>query len=195
MKITLDTNCLISLRNDDGEHREIRALVDMHPNQIILCIPAIAASENQRGGRLHKNFAQFQQFLAQIGCERCELLNPMAYLDVSYLDHAILSDDQMISVEREIHDVLFPNIPFRYSEYCRRFGLNPRTEAIDRKWRRAKCDVQAMWCHMHYSGDIFATQDGNFHKVTKKARLVALGAQEILKPSNCLSRLKGVRYM
>ena len=41
--------------------------------------------------------------LSAIDCERCELLNPMAYLDVSYSDHAILSDDQMISVEREIH--------------------------------------------------------------------------------------------
>lgn len=192
MRVTLDNNCLISLKNNDGEYNEIKALVDMHPTQIILCIPAVAASENQQGGRLHTNLAQFQQFLAEIGCERCELLNPILYLDISYWDHAVLSDDQMVSVEQEIHTILFPNIPFRYSEYCERFAVNSGNGTIDRKWRRAKCDVQAMWCHMYYSGDIFVTQDNNFHKATKKARLVALGAREILKPSKCLSKLKRV---
>ena len=190
MKITLDNNCLISLKNKDGEHVEIRALVDLHPNQMTLYIPAIAASENQQGGVLHTNFVQFQEFLAEIGCERCELLNPMVYLDISYLDHAILPDEQMASVEGKIHDILFPNIPFLYSEYCRSFGLDPEDGVIDRKWRRTKCDVQAMWCHIHNNNDIFVTQDNNFHKATKKPKLVALGAQAILRPSECLSKLK-----
>jgi hypothetical protein len=192
MRITLDNNCLISLKNKDGEYDEIKALVDTYSNRITLCVPAVAASENQQGGRLHTNFAQFQQFLAEIGCERCKLLDPMAYWDVSYWDHAILSDDQMSSVEQEIHDILFPNIPFQYSEYCRRFGIDSGSGALDRKWRRAKCDVQAMWCHIYYNGDMFVTQDNNFHKATKKARLVGLGAREIVKPSKCLSKLKRV---
>jgi len=192
MRVTLDNNCLISLKNNDGEYNEIKALVDMHPTQIILCIPAVAASENQQGGRLHTNFAQFQQFLAEIGCERCELLNPMAYWDISYWDHAILADGEMTSIERKIHGVLFPNIPFEWPEYCKRFGLNSGNGSIDRKWRRAKCDVQAVWCHIYYGGDIFVTQDNNSHKATKKAGLLALGAGEILKPSECLSRLKKV---
>jgi len=191
MKITLDNNCLISLENKDSEHLDIKALADLYPNQITLCIPAIAASENQQGGVLHTNFAQLQKFLAEIGCERCTLLNPMLYLDISFLDHAILADEQMVSLEQKIHDILFPNIPFLWSEYCRRFGLDSDDEVTDRKWRRAKCDVQAMWCHIHYSNDIFVTQDNNFHKTTKKAELVALGAQEILRPSECLSKLKG----
>lgn len=190
MKVTLDNNCLISLKNNDGEYVEIKALVDLHPKQITLCIPAIAASENQRGGLLHSNFAQFQEFLAEIGCERCELLNPMLYLDVSYFDHAIFSDEQMLAAERKIHDILFPNIPFQYTEYCRRFELYSVDGVVDRKWRRAKCDVQAMWCHIHCNGDIFVTQDNNYHKATKKAKLVAVGAQEILRPSECLSKLK-----
>jgi len=163
----------------------------MHPDQIILCIPAIAASENQRGGRLHTNFAHFQQFLADIGCQRCELLCPMAYSDISFLDYAILSDDEMATLERRIHGILFPNIPFGYSEYCERFGLDSDAGAVDRKWRRAKCDVQAMWCHIYYNGDVFVTQDNNFHKATKRDRLVTLGAREILRPSNCVSRLRG----
>ena len=190
MKITLDNNCLISLGSKDGEYVKIKTLLDLHPNQITLYISAIAASENQQGGRLYTNFAQFQQFLTEIGYGRCELLNPMLYLDISYLDHAILVDEQMVYIEQEIHNILFPNIPFRYSEYCKRFGVDPDKGVVHRKWRRAKCDVQAMWCHIHYKSDIFVTQDNNFHKTTKKAKLVILGAQEILRPSECLSKLK-----
>ena len=190
--MTLDNTCLISLKNNDGEYTEIKALVDLHPKQITLCIPAIAASENQQGVLLNSNFTQFQEFLMGIGCEMCELLNPMLYLDVSYFDHAIFSDEQMLDAERKIHDILFPDIPFQYTEYLRRFELHSKDGVVARKWRNAKCDVQAMWCHIYYNGDIFVTQDNNYHKVTKKAKLVSLGAKEILKPSDCLSRLKSV---
>ncbi|MFC2000512.1 hypothetical protein ACFLXE_07165 [Chloroflexota bacterium] len=190
MKITLDYNCLVSLKEKDGEHAEIKSLVELHPYHIVVFIPAIAASENQQGGRLHTNFDQFEQFLREIKCERCELLNPMWYWDVSYLDHMVVSDEQMVSFEREIHDILFPNIPFEYPEYCRRFGLNVDDGTIKRKWRNAKCDVQAMWCHIQYGNDIFVTQDGNFLKATKKRKLVVLGAQKILRPKQCLSQLK-----
>jgi len=192
MRITLDNNCLISLKNKDGEYVESQALVDLHPDQITVYIPAIAASENQQGTILHTNFAQFQEFLVEIGCEKYELLNPMIYLDISYFDHAIFADEQMESIERKIHEILFPNTPFLYAEYCKCFGLDPNNGVIDRKWRRAKCDVQAMWCHIHYNNDIFVTQDNNFHKTTKKGKLVALGAREILRPRECLSKLKGV---
>ena len=115
----------------------------------------------------------------------------MFYLDISFLNHAILTYEQMVSLEQKIHAILFPNIPFLWSEYCRRFGLDSDDEVPGRKWRRAKCDVQAMWYPIHSSNDIFVTQDKNFHKTTKKAKLVALGAQEILRPSECLSKLKG----
>lgn len=192
MRITLDNNCLISLKNKDGECVEVQALLELHPDQITLYIPAIAASENQQGAVLRTNFAQFEEFLGEIGCEKCELLNPMFYLSISYLHHAILTDKQMESLERKIHDILFPNIPFLYAEYCKRFGLDPNNGIIDRRWRRIKCDVQAMWCHIHYGNDIFVSQDKNFHKATKKEKLIALGAREILSSSECLSQLKGV---
>jgi len=190
MKITLDNNCLISLKNKDGEHAAIRALVDLHPNKIALYIPAIAASENQQGDVSRTNFAQFQEFLAEIGCERCELLKPMLYWDICYWDYAILTDEQMVSVEQKIHNILFPNIHFIYSKYCKSSALDPDDAVNARKWIRAKCDVQAIWCHIHNNNDIFVTQDNNFHKKTKKQKLLALGAQEILRPSECLSKLK-----
>lgn len=190
MRITMDNNCLISVKNKEAEHIQIRGLIDLHPRHITLYIPAIAASENQQGAILHTNFAQFQEFLEQIGCDKCELLNPMAYFGISYFDHAVYADANMESIERKIHSILFPNIPFQYAEYRKRFRLDPNNEIVDRKWRNAKCDVQAMWCHIYYGNDTFVTGDRNFHKVTKKPKLVALGAKEILTPGECLSRLK-----
>lgn len=189
----MDTNCLLSLKNRDGEYREVKELVDMCSTGATLHIPAIAASENQQGGTLMRSFTDFQAFVAAVGCGKSELLYPMLYLDISYLDYAVLSDEKMESLERKIHDILFPKIPFLYPVYCTESGSVPNNGTIDRKWRRAKCDVQSIWCHIYYRNDIFVTQDKNFHKATKKSRLVALGARDILKPSECLSRLKDLQ--
>jgi hypothetical protein len=49
-------------------------------------------------------------------------------------------------------------------------------------WLNRICDVQSMWCHLHYQNDIFVTSDGNFHKATKQPRLLALGAGRIVRP-------------
>ena len=190
MKITMDNNCLISLKKKDGEYAEIKTLIGMHPDQIKIYIPAIAASENQQGHMYNADFAQFQEFLVQIGCERCELLNPMAYCGIFYCGYAVISGAEMESLERKIHYILFPNLPFDYSEYCSRFGIDPNSEIVNRKWRNAKCDVQAMWCHINYKNEIFVSQDNNYHKPSKKAKLVALGAGEILGPRECLLKLK-----
>lgn len=189
MKITFDNNCLISLKKKDGEYNEIKTLVGLHPNQITLYIPAIAASENQLGHVLYTNFTHFKEFLAEIGCEKCELLNPMGYYDISYWDHAVFVSEKMRSLEHKIHNILFHEIPFPYKEYCERLKIDPKVMGVDRKWRRAKCDVQAIWCHIHYNNDIFVTSDNNFHKLTKKPRLIELGAKEILTPKECVSRL------
>lgn len=190
MKITLDNTCLISLKNKDGEYAEIKTILGLHPNLITIFIPAISASENQKGGILHTNFAQFEDFLIEIGCEAYELLNPMTYLDISFLDHTVLADADMKILEYKIHNILFPNIPFKYSEHCSYFNINPDNNKLDKTWRRAKCDVQALWCHIYYKNDIFVTQDNNYHKSSKKPQLIALGAGDILRPCEYLAELK-----
>jgi hypothetical protein len=189
IRITLDNNCLLSLNKRDGEYEHIKSLLTLNSEQITLCIPAIVASENQQNEVVSSNFGQFQEFLARIGCQDCELLNPMLYLDICYWDHAVLAGEEMALLEQRVHEILFPKVPFKYSEYCATFGLEPNNGIIDRKWRNAKCDVQAMWCHIEYKGDIFVSQDNNFHKKTKKSKLIALGAKNIMTPSECLSEL------
>ena len=43
----------------------------------------------------------------------------------------------------------------------------------DGRWLNAKCDVQALWCHIREGDGVFVTSDRNFHKVTKKSRLAS----------------------
>jgi hypothetical protein len=191
VRITLDNNCLISLEKKENGYQDIKALIDWHPAKITLCIPAIAASENQKGGTVHPTFTQFQEFLREIGCGNCELLNPMLYLDICYLNHAVFVGGEMASIEQSIHEILFPQIPFLYADYRKTFLSSPGT-LVDRRWRNAKCDVQAMWCHIHYKGDVFVSTDDNFHKLTKKPRLIALGASQIMYPKECREEMSSV---
>jgi hypothetical protein len=183
MKITLDNNCLISLDTQDKDSPAIRQILHLHKKGIAqVFIPEIAASENLQGGKRHENFREFEQFLVKIGCYDCGRLAPLCHVDVTYIDHCVVSTSELDELEESVHRILFPKMPFRYADYCRLKGIAPNSGIIDKKWRRARCDVSAMWCHIHYVNDVFVTNDSNFHKATKKPRLLALGAKEILRP-------------
>jgi hypothetical protein len=51
--------------------------------------------------------------------------------------------------------------------------------------------VQALWCHIHYGGDVFVTSDDNFHSQQKRQPLAALGAAIILRPCDALNVIPG----
>jgi hypothetical protein len=145
-----------------------------------VALVAVSASEPQKGGTQIENFKEFQAWLAQLGLGHLEILPAMLYWNISFWDWSLWSDDESEKLERSIHEVLFPSIEFDWAEYCRENELDPAT--LDRKWRNAKCDVQALWTHIHHGREIFVTADGNFHKVSKRPGLVALGARQILLP-------------
>jgi hypothetical protein len=105
----------------------------------------------------------------------------MAYTDLCYLDWCVISGPPLEAEEREIHEILFPSIGFRAADHC-----PPEDKTGRSKWRNAKCDVQSMWCHIHYPGDIYVTRDTNFHKQSKKSRLEASGAGLIATPEQAL---------
>ena len=131
MKITLDDNCLISLDTKDKDSPAIRQIIGLHKNGVAqVFIPAIAASENQDGGKLHTTFREFEQFLKKIGCYDCPLLNPLGYYDMTYLGHCVFGPSDL---EEPIHKILFPKIPFEYADYCRLCGIDPNSGAIDKK--------------------------------------------------------------
>ena len=80
---------------------------------------------------------------------------------------------------RRIHEILFPNSPFADSE----------AGPSDGKWRNRRVDTEALWAHMHNGGSVFVTDDKNFNKPGKKARLARLGAGEILRPKEAAESL------
>jgi hypothetical protein len=195
MKTTLDTNCLIDLELAEGSHLELRSLIDLHDEgKITICIPAIGASERLPDKTYARTFRGFQARVNRLSNRRIELLNPLMYVNIAYLGHAVLANEALVGFEESIHDVLFPNSDFKWKEIAERLGLNvdeapPSDHDAYEKWRNRKCDALCMWCHIHYGNDIFVTRDSNFHKQSKKGRLIALGAKSIAYPSETLSIL------
>ena len=111
----------------------------------------------------------------------------MLYLDVSFWDHALWASAEMEALEGQLHDILFPNVEFLWTDYARAHGLDANATPTAWPWRNIKCDVQAIWTHIHYQRDVFVTSDGNYHR--HKVELVALGAGAVLAPEDAIARL------
>ena len=183
LTFTLDTNCIIAVEEGRSEASSILQLALAHRSGLAsVGVVAISASERQRDGRNLENFAEFKQRLLRVGLGDLVLLEPMMYWGVTYWGFGLLSDDKMVALERKIHQVLFPNIQFLWVDHCKTFGLNPETAKPDRKWRNAKCDVQAFWGHAFRKRDVFVTSDREFHTNMKKQRLVSLSGGRIETP-------------
>lgn len=183
VRFTLDTNCLIDVEEGRPDGPYIRELVSRHGNGVNVAVSAIGASERQRNGGYAQNFSEFQQKLNAIGFGGLELLLPLAYMDVCFLDHCVMAGEAD-TLERDIHNVLFPNIEFLWIDYANARGLP--VDALDKNWRNAKCDVLGLWCHIKHGGGVFVTSDGNFHAATKQGMLNALGAGTIAYPKDAL---------
>lgn len=190
INVTLDTNCIVALDEDEEATRDIRALIHMHENkEINLRVVAISASERRAGVRCASNFAEFKERIDFLGLAHVEILKPICRLGMSFLDWFVLADDKMVDLEQRIHQILFPEIEFNYREFCEKRSPEPNGDEIDRRWLNARCDVLALWSHIHYGGGIFVTIGDNFHKKTKKLRLINLGVGDILTPSEAVARL------
>lgn len=176
-KVTLDTNCIIDLEDERPAAPYIRKLVELNNRGIIsLRLPAISASERRKDKTYSDTFKDFEIKIDKLGLSHLEMLYPPCYFDITYWDCSLLVDDD--TLEESIHRILFPAIEFLHSDYCSVRGLDPKSDN-DRPWRNAKCDVLAMWSHIHYDGDIFVTSDNNFHIKQKKAALIDFGAKQI----------------
>jgi len=192
MNITLDHNCLIALENNENNAPFIKELLAMHDNkQVIMRVVGIGASEQLSDRTYATNFAEFKTRIAGIGLAHLEILQPIAYWGVTFWDWGIYADDHMVQLERNIHEILFPNREFEYTKFCEKKGLNPHSTEVDRKWRNAKCDALTMWSHIYYGGNTFVTDDTcAFLRETKKPRLITLGAGDILTPAGAVAKVK-----
>jgi hypothetical protein len=183
---TLDTNCLFAVDESRPEAADVRALASAHQaGQADVAVVAISASENRQGGGSIEDFSDFRARLSVLGLGHLEILPTLDYWDIAFWGRSLWASAQSAALERSIHDVLFPNVEFAWQDYCRVNGLNPLARPSGR-WRNCKCDVLAMWSHIHFERDVFVTRDGKFHAETKKPALIALGANLIETPASSL---------
>ena len=188
MRFTLDTNCIVDVEDERPNAPFVRELVGLHAvNGTNVAVSSIGASERQRTGGYAKNSAEFKAKLAAVGFGALELLPPLGYWDLCFWDHFVWADENDM-LERQIHDVLFPNIEFLWPDYAKARGLP--VDSQDKNWRNAKCDVLGLWCHTKHGGGVFVTSDANFHAETKLGKLQALGAGTIAFPKDALALAK-----
>lgn len=185
LTFTLDTNCIIAVDETRPEGAFISELAEAHQAGIAsVGIVAISASERQKADGSIENFVEFTDRLNRLGLGHLEILEPMMYWDVTFWDHGLWSDEQMEDLERRIHEVLFPNIEFNWVDFCTARGLDPKADHPDKKWRNAKCDVQAFWSHAYRKRDVFVTSDKNFHTDSRKSRLLSIAGGRIELPES-----------
>jgi len=109
LTFTLDTNCIIAVEEARSEASSILQLASAHRSGLAsVGVVAISASERQKDGGNLKNFAEFKQKLSWLGLGDLVLLEPMMYWGVTYWDFGLLSDDKMVSLERENPSHPFP---------------------------------------------------------------------------------------
>ena len=129
----------------------------------------------QRGIRPDR-YELFEELLSHAGLEAAPRLRPLMIWDVTFWDHCLWSDEQMQDKAKEVEDVLFGKSP-----PIDIFG-EPDDSPKLAAWLNRICDIQSMWCHLHYKNEVFVSSDQNFHKATKLPRLLKLGAQRIVRP-------------
>ena len=189
MNITLDTNCIIALEQNEADAPYLQRIMQRATEeQLTLRVVAISASERQPDGDYSENFRDFKAKIAGVGLEDAEILPPPCILDVTYLDHCILGTEETPEQAKRIHEILSPTIAYDYQDYCKRSGLDPAAAQADAKWRNRVIDTLALWTHIHNGGGAFVTSDGNFHRPDKKAALLRLGAGAILRPREAAAR-------
>jgi hypothetical protein len=190
---TLDTNCLIAIEKCEPEAASVRTLADAHAaGKANVAVVAMSASEKQQDGVYIKNFEEFRERLAGLDLVHLDILKPMAYWDIGFWDWCLWSGSDMVLLEKQIHTILFPNVEFSWQDYCRANGLDPATSPPSReyrKWRNCKCDIQAIWSHIHGERDVFVTSDGKFFAAAKRSALTSLGAKGIECPEDAISLL------
>lgn len=174
MKLTLDHNVIIDLAYGSANIARFREMLADKQHQAH--VVEIGASEMRQRGIRPDRFDLFEELLDTAGIRALPRLMPMMIWDVTFWDHGLWPDDAMSNRANEIEAVLY--------------GESPRIENADESedspkfaaWLNRICDVQTMWCHLHYGNDIFVTSDRNFQKATKLPRLVAMGAGRVSMP-------------
>ncbi len=86
----------------------------------------------------------FEQLLAQGGLSNLPRLAPMGIWDVTFSDHALWCDEAMQRQSKQIEEILFGD--------SQPIDITNEPEGSPKRavWLNRVCDIQSMWCHLHY---------------------------------------------
>ena len=83
--VTLDTNCIIDLEENNDVTCQFRILIRMHEDQEInLRIPATMASERMPDGKYASIFSEFKDRITAVGLGHVDILKPIFYYGIAY---------------------------------------------------------------------------------------------------------------
>ena len=185
---TLDSSCIDAINEGRAEVKFIRMLADAHTaGKAKVAVLALSVAEKRQFGSYFDDLDAFRDHLAAIDLARLEILEPMAYFDISFPECSIKADETAAALEKQIHDILFPQSEFDWPDYADARGLDPDSLSPQGDWRRQKCAVQDMWAHIQNKREVFVTADDEFHNPTKKAALLTLGAGRIERPAEAVA--------
>ena len=190
LKFTLDTNCIIDLEENRPAATSVRALVAAHAAGLAdVALVAVSASERQPGDVFLDNYHEFQLRIAKLGFAQLRILQPMLNWDAGFWDVGLYSDEEMIKLERSIHQTLFSSIAFEWAEFAANVGvpLDAIKSSAAKRWRNAFCDRQMFWAHLHNGRDVFVTSDADFRR--KLSRSVEFSRKQIVTPGEAATML------
>jgi hypothetical protein len=182
-RFTLDPTCILDLERDGPTLPHIRGLIDAHDNgRIEVGVLALAPSEKHRGRYYPETFRAFEERLDDLGIRHLPLVVPKLYLDIGFLDCALVAHDEG-DLERHLHEILHADVEFSYDAFCQARAIDPRAPGWfgRQTWRNAKCDVLALWSHINDNRDVFVTTDETLLG-SRSFLLNSLGVGAILRP-------------
>jgi len=132
MNVTMDMNSIIDLEEGRESAPYIRGLIQLHNDgKVNLRVVAIGASERKPDGTYAANFAEFTEKIYGIGLGHVEILKPLGYRGMAFFDWCLFGGEELTNLERQIHEMLFPNIEFAYRDFCAERGFDPSNGEID----------------------------------------------------------------
>ena len=160
MKITLDHNCIIHLKDQTDIGKAIEVILSDKKNNCF--VVNVGASEMRERGVRPDHYEKFEELLVAAGIAHLPRLNPMMRLDVTFLGRSGLADDETIKLADAIEEALFGGA---HKIAIASVGLD---SPAGKTWLNRQCDVHGMWCHIRNGNEVFLTTDGNFKKQTKE---------------------------
>jgi hypothetical protein len=160
----------------------LERIIESHGQTLDVGIVTTAASENTRRQSLPSTASEFRDRLSRIGWSELTLVNTIGIYGLTYFElcnwhsHA---DEEMVS---ELWSVIAPStVPESHHEFAE---MNQITETdiskpAFQKWRNVWCDVYSIHAHIRSGRDAFVTGDTKNFKGDKKAKLQAVGVNEI----------------